>query len=93
MNVNEMTPDDATLIAFLDGALSEKERGLVERRIAQDASLRARLDELAGGSRPFRESGSISRARPLSPGLRFPAHSPTAHRTRHDRALPPQMMP
>jgi anti-sigma factor RsiW len=56
MSVEDMGPEDATLLAFLDGVLPEKERALLERRLASDAGLKARLDVLAAGSRPFRES-------------------------------------
>ncbi|MDQ0394508.1 anti-sigma factor family protein [Labrys monachus] len=51
-----MSADDATLVAFLDGALPEAERAQVERRIAAEPALKARLDMLAAGSRPFREA-------------------------------------
>lgn len=67
MSVDEMGPEDASLIAFLDGALPEKERALVERRLAQDPALKARLDALAAGSRPLRASYDA-----------LNAHAPTA---------------
>lgn len=56
MSMEDMGLEDATLIAFLDGALPAKERSLLERRLAADAGLKARLEALAAGSRPFRES-------------------------------------
>jgi anti-sigma factor RsiW len=67
MSVEDMGPEDANLIAYLDGALPEKERALVERHLAQDPALKVRLDALAAGSRPFRESYDA-----------LNAHAPTA---------------
>ncbi|WP_413992835.1 anti-sigma factor family protein [Labrys okinawensis] len=59
MSTEDMGLEDATLIAFLDGALPAKERTLLERRLAADAGLKARLEALAAGSRPFRESFEV----------------------------------
>src|SRR5580704_2920482 len=61
-NFDAAGPDDATLIALIDGVLPDKERMLAERRIARDPAMKARLDELAAGSRPFRESYEALRA-------------------------------
>jgi anti-sigma factor RsiW len=61
-NFDAAGPDDATLVALIDGVLPDKERMLVERRIARDPAMKARLDELAAGSRPFRESYDALRA-------------------------------
>ena len=67
MSIEDMGPEDAVLIAFLDGALPEKERSLLERRLAADAGLKSRLDALAAGSLPLRESYEALKA-----------HAPTA---------------
>ncbi|CAM5769936.1 hypothetical protein LMIY3S_03004 [Labrys miyagiensis] len=56
MSLEDMGPEDANLIAYIDGALPEQERTALERRLALEPGLRARLDALAAGSRPFRES-------------------------------------
>jgi anti-sigma factor RsiW len=56
MRSEDMEPEDATLIAFLDGVLPAAERAELERRLAEDFGLKARLDALAAGTRPFRES-------------------------------------
>ncbi len=67
MSIEDMAPHDADLIAYIDGVLPEKERVLLERRLAQDPALKARLDALAAGSRSFRESYDA-----------LNAHAPTA---------------
>lgn len=56
MSVEEMGPDDAILVAFLDDALSPEERASLETRLTREPALKARLDALAGGSLPFRQS-------------------------------------
>lgn len=56
MSVEEMRPDDATLVAFLDDALPPEERAALEVRLAREPALKTRLDALAGGSLPFRQS-------------------------------------
>lgn len=45
--------DDVLLTAFADNALGADERSRIAARLAQDAGLRARLDEIAAGGRPF----------------------------------------
>jgi anti-sigma factor RsiW len=44
---------DSQLLAHVDGALSPAEREALEARLAVDPALKARLAELASGSRPF----------------------------------------
>ena len=56
MSVEEMGPDDAVLVAFLDDALPPEERAALEGRLAREPALKARLDALAGGSLPFEQS-------------------------------------
>lgn len=51
---DETGPHDAGLVAYLDGALTPQERAELEGRLADDGTLRARLDLLARGDRPFR---------------------------------------
>jgi anti-sigma factor RsiW len=45
--------DDALLTAFADNALGADERSRLMARLAQDPRLRARLDEIEAGGRPF----------------------------------------
>src|SRR5262245_5882049 len=52
-------PTDAELVAYLDGELPVTERGALEARIQTDAALKARLDYLAGGARPFAEAFDV----------------------------------
>lgn len=51
--VDSSRPDEGILVAYLDGALEAEERAALEARLASDPSLRARLEELRGGGRPF----------------------------------------
>ena len=45
--------DDAVLTAWLDGELPAEDRAAVDARLAADADLRARLELLRQGARPF----------------------------------------
>jgi anti-sigma factor RsiW len=49
-------PDDGTLVGYLDGALDPQDQAALDERLAGDAALRARLDGLASGGRPFAEA-------------------------------------
>lgn len=51
--VDSPVSDDALLTAYLDGELSADERAVLERRLAGEAALAARLDELKRGGRDF----------------------------------------
>src|SRR5579864_874574 len=44
---------DSELLAHIDGALSPPDRAALDTRLAGDPALKARLSELAAGSRPF----------------------------------------
>jgi anti-sigma factor RsiW len=46
-------PDDGRLTAWLDGALEQDQRAELDRRLAADAGLRARLEMLRAGGRAF----------------------------------------
>jgi len=46
-------PIDSDLVAYLDGELELAKRSALEARLAADAALRARLERLRGGARPF----------------------------------------
>jgi anti-sigma factor RsiW len=54
--VDKGLPDDGVLVAFIDGELDADERRIVEKRLAADSALRARLDMLDRGGRPFAEA-------------------------------------
>ncbi|OCC01219.1 hypothetical protein BA190_30025 [Labrys sp. WJW] len=56
MSAQEMGPDDANLVAFLDGALPPEEHAGLEVRLVREPALKARLDALAAGSLPFKQS-------------------------------------
>jgi anti-sigma factor RsiW len=49
-------PDDAELVAYLDGELPPHERARIASKIAVDQDLQRRLILLSGGNRPFREA-------------------------------------
>lgn len=59
MSVEELGPDDAILVAFLDGALPPQDRAGLEERLAREPALKARLEALAAGSLPFRQSYDV----------------------------------
>ncbi len=48
--------EDAILVAYLDGELDSEERARLEARLADDAALKARLDELSRSDRRFAEA-------------------------------------
>lgn len=50
---DDRTSDDALLVAYIDGALDGEARSALERRLAGDAALRARLALLTAGGREF----------------------------------------
>jgi anti-sigma factor RsiW len=56
MAVDSGRPGDDVLVAYLDGELDPAERGLLEARLGADAALKARLDALARGERPFADA-------------------------------------
>jgi anti-sigma factor RsiW len=45
--------DDALLTAYLDGELGEADRAALDRRLLAEPQLKARLDHLGSGGRPF----------------------------------------
>ena len=53
--VDDMTDnkDDGILTAYLDGELEPAERAALERRLLAEPALKARLDQLSRGGRPF----------------------------------------
>ncbi len=55
-DTRENQPTDAELVAWLDGELPTAERGALEARLQTDVALKARLDHLAAGGRPFAEA-------------------------------------
>ena len=57
--MNEADDEDFRLIAFLDGETSEAERAELDRRLAADPALRARLDRLRGGEEPLRDAFAV----------------------------------
>jgi hypothetical protein len=57
--------DDDKLSAFLDGELPPEEMTALERSLAADTALAARLQQLAGASRAFADSIASIDARPL----------------------------
>jgi anti-sigma factor RsiW len=52
-------PDDADLVAFLDGELAPTERVQLAERLEQDPALCRRLAQLAAGNRAFRQAGEL----------------------------------
>jgi anti-sigma factor RsiW len=56
---NADIPRDAELTAFIDGALSPVDREALAKRIAADAELAARLEELRSGGRDFRSAFEV----------------------------------
>lgn len=53
---NRQPSDDALLTAYIDGELAAGERAVLERRLAGEAALAARLDELRRGGRNFTDA-------------------------------------
>lgn len=49
-------PRDEDLVAYLDGELSLAERQVIDQALSESADLRARLETLRQGDRPFREA-------------------------------------
>ena len=49
MQVDETGPDDGILVALIDGRLGSEDRAALERRLAQEPGLRARLAHLQRG--------------------------------------------
>ncbi|MDF1721804.1 MAG: hypothetical protein P1U65_14120 [Minwuia sp.] len=49
-------PRDEDLVAYLDGELALADRQALDQALSDSADLRARLEVLRGGDRPFRES-------------------------------------
>ena len=54
--MNEADDEELRLVAFLDDEASEAERAELERRLAADPALRARLDRLRGVEAPLRDA-------------------------------------
>lgn len=52
-NTDGIAPDDVTLTAWLDGELASGERAALDRRLAAEPHLRARLEFLRQGDRAF----------------------------------------
>jgi anti-sigma factor RsiW len=50
---------DEELVAYLDGELSPADQGALETQLGADPALKARLDQLAAGNRPFVESFEV----------------------------------
>lgn len=50
---DQTNTDEGLLVAYIDGALDAGPRAALERRLAGDAALRERLDELTAGGRDF----------------------------------------
>ncbi len=51
-----VAPDDAELVAYLDGELSPADSVRIGQRLATDGRLAARVEHLMKGGRPFREA-------------------------------------
>lgn len=86
---------DEELVAYLDGELSQAQRNMIVRRLEVDQSVKARLDHLRAGGRPFAEAfDAVLRAAPsdrlqnlLEQAVRDD-RAPTVERTWHfDRRL------
>ena len=57
--MNEADDEDLRLVAFLDRETSEAERAELDRRLASDPALRARLDRLRGVEAPLRDAFAV----------------------------------
>jgi len=76
---------DALLVAYLDGELEPKAHKELERRLRNDAALRARLTELSEAVRPIRASfDALLKAAPR-PRLEMAFASAVVNATRRDR--------
>jgi anti-sigma factor RsiW len=93
MRRDEPDAEDAGLVAYLDGELPPDERTALEGRLARDPSLRARLERLAEGDRPFREAyDALGRSAPVD-RLTKMLESVSAARTRKAVVLWPRLRP
>ena len=54
--VSSSHPDDGILVAYLDRELDEYEKAAVEKRLAADDALRARLEHLRGSNLPYADA-------------------------------------
>lgn len=54
--MREADDDDLRLVAFLDDEMGEAERAELDRRLAADPTLQARLDRLRDGEAPLRDA-------------------------------------
>src|SRR5690349_13561106 len=59
MGPDETGPDDVGLVAYLDGVLAAEDHAAMDRRLATEPALRARLDVLSRGDRPYREAFDV----------------------------------
>lgn len=78
--MNEVNDDDLRLVAFLDGEISAAERVELNRRLADDPSLRQRLEELRSVDAPLRDAFAIMLEDAPMPRLRASLNSLDAPR-------------
>jgi anti-sigma factor RsiW len=67
--VDSNRPDDETLVAYIDGELDAGERAALERRLAGEPDLAARLAELRRGGRDFSAAYDLLLAAAPTPRL------------------------
>ena len=78
---------DALLVAYLDGELEPEAHEELERRLHNEAALRARLTELAEGVRPIRASFDALLEGAPRPRLEMAFASAVAKATRGDQRV------
>jgi len=69
-SAGDIGSDDAVLTAWLDGQLPPGDRARLDRRLAAEPDLQARLNELRAGERAFEDAYAALLA--AAPGPRTP---------------------
>jgi len=80
--VNPLSPTDAELNAYVDGALAPSRAAEVEEILGRDAAIAARVDEMREHNSVLREALDLWLADPIPPQLIDAARPPASHRWR-----------
>src|SRR5258708_21674318 len=97
-NPSASTPDDARLIAYLDGELDAEARAEIDKRLASNPALAARLEflSLGGGAPLLRAFDDLTRTAPIGRLKSFldalPSGATGSSALRKGQGLAPQLV-